>query len=83
MAAEYGALLKWPKDKAHLLQELKGHCVTIELEVVTRDEVKKYNIDLPKDWNLDSIYNGCYQHIKPVKDKYLSGAILKFYSREN
>jgi len=80
MAAEYGALLKWPVGLSNELQDLKGCSCILVLKIETRVEpvVRVHTIILPEDWTLDTIYEECFKHIKPIKDVYLKGSIKAF-----
>ena len=86
MAAEYGALLKWPKELEKDLGDLMGKPATLvlQLELSGMDtETHTILIDgkADKASYYDEIYKKCFVHIKPVKTKLLKGSILSFVAR--
>jgi hypothetical protein len=86
MAAEYGALLKWPKDKVDDLNQCKGKPSILELRLFKKDETSiDFTIHLDDKWGFDECYEKCFQYIKPMVAEgiYLRGEILSLNLSEN
>lgn len=84
MAREYGALLKWPKELEKDLGDLMGQpaILTLEITLAGDEPLQRHivNVDgkLTKTEYFDEIYNKCFEHINPVKARYIKGEIKSF-----
>lgn len=79
MAAEYGALLKWPKNLETELKEYMGKPATLVLELQVKhgaEPTQTHTIQLPENWGYNECYELCFEHINPIKTKMTKGSIL-------
>lgn len=86
MAAEYGALLKWPKELERDLGDLllKPAKLVLELQLSGK-EVQEHGIIIDakptKAEYYEEIYAKCFVAINPVKIRLLKGTIKSFTER--
>lgn len=75
MAAEYGALLKWPNNLDKALLELMGipAILILKFSVLHEEKPQIHMILLEQGWNKDTVYEKCFEYIRPVKTKMHHG----------
>lgn len=84
MAQEYGALLKWPKDKEEDLAKCKGKPSILVLQLELRNlPTETHTIELSEGWGYDECYEACFEFIRPVKLQIMKGSILSLNLKEN
>lgn len=78
MAQEYGALLKWPKELEAELATLMGKpsALLLQLKVSGEEVPQIHAVVLAGGWDESILYERCFEHIRPIKNKMLKGHIL-------